>query len=768
MRDVTTGVFAVFRRRGWPSTLLVAGTRQEARLMTVEELAEHEHDIVSAIEAGELVDLRVGEPRDDDPARGAVWGAARTVPARLLVELLTAALPPDSGRPRPVRVRGARITGSLDLEACTLTCPLLLQDCHLEEVVNLDEAAALMIRLPGCHLPGLTAQQLRTSGNLELNDGFTVEGKVDLLGAHIGGKLSFSGARLTNPGGITLNADRLSVEQGLFCRDGFIAEGEVRLLGAQVGGQLDLNGARLINPGGKALQVNWLSVGQYMLCSDGFTADGAISMASARVAHLDLSGATLANEGGRALDCDGITVERDIVCSGFTARGEVSLSGARVAGHLILDGARLANPGGRALYADALTVGQSLFCRNGLTAEGEIRLNGARIGGVCNLTGAQLSNPGGRAFYAVRFSVDGDLLCRKGFTAQGEVNLDGARIGGQVELDEARLINPGGNALMADQLSVDQMFSAQRLTTEGVLRLTRAHIGGVLSLSGAHLINPGGNALAAEGLTVDRSVFCGEGFTAQGGIHLANAHLGGHLDLRGASLNNSEGLALDLEGSCVAHLLLRPAHAPTGGIDLANAQVGVFDDDQATWPPTLLLRGFTYETLANDQVSARDRLRWLTRSPGGYTPQIYDQLAAAYRRDGREEAARHVAIAKQWHRRKMLNPIGKLTNWLLYLTVGYGYRTWLAAIWLAGLLTIGTWEFSNAYPHHMARAEPKGPAFHAMAYTLDLLLPIVDLGQRKAWQPQGTATYWSWALIAAGWVLTTAVVAGLTGIIKRP
>jgi hypothetical protein len=31
----------------------------------------------------------------------------------------------------------------------------------------------------------------------------------------------------------------------------------------------------------------------------------------------------------------------------------------------------------------------------------------------------------------------------------------------------------------------------------------------------------------------------------------------------------------------------------------------------------------------------------------------------------------------------------------------------------------------------------------------------------------GWAIYWSWAVIAAGWVLSTAVVAGLTGILKR-
>jgi hypothetical protein len=42
------------------------------------------------------------------------------------------------------------------------------------------------------------------------------------------------------------------------------------------------------------------------------------------------------------------------------------------------------------------------------------------------------------------------------------------------------------------------------------------------------------------------------------------------------------------------------------------------------------------------------------------------------------EAARRVLITKQWRRRRARNPAGKLWNWLLYLSVGYGYHIWLA------------------------------------------------------------------------------------------
>ncbi|GAA2580989.1 hypothetical protein GCM10010411_11940 [Actinomadura fulvescens] len=629
-----------------------------------------------------------------------------------MVDLLLA--PPE--RPGPFRLRGAHITGALDLEACTLDRPLAFEDCVFEEAPNFDEVTAPALRLPGCRVPGLSAQQLRTTGNVELNKGFVAEGVVDLLGAHIGGKLSLTGSRLSNAGGVALNADRLIVEQGMFCWEGFVAEGEMRLLGARIDGQLSLSGARLSNPGGNALMANWLSVAQYMLCKNGFSAEGRVSLAGAKVGHLDLSTAVLRNPGGPALNGSSLTVEQDLVCA-FESAGEVQLAGAKIGGNLVLDGARLTNPGRSALRADGLVVERSLFCRGGFAAEGELRLIGARVGGVCDLTGARLANPGGRALYAIRLEVGGDLMCRNGFAAAGEIRLNGAHVGGQLEF------------------------------------------------TGATLSHPGGHALGGLGMTVDQHLFFRDGFVAEGELYLTGTRVGGRLSFIDAELSNPRGHAVSLEAVRARALVMRFGRAPAGTIDLTNVQVESLRDDAESWPASrVTLRGFAFDRLEHDEIDVRTRLRRLARHPDGYVPQPYDQLAAAYRRDGREEAARRVAIAKHWHRRKVLGPFGRLANWMLYLTVGYGYRTWLAAVWLAGLLALGSLVFARA---EMGRADPKGPAFHAFAYTLDVLLPIVDLGQQKAWNPGGAAVYWSWALIAAGWILTTAVVAGLTGIIKR-
>jgi hypothetical protein len=85
--------------------------------------------------------------------------------------------------------------------------------------------------------------------------------------------------------------------------------------------------------------------------------------------------------------------------------------------------------------------------------------------------------------------------------------------------------------------------------------------------------------------------------------------------------------------------------------------------------------------------------------------------------------------------------------------------------WLLALLLLGTVVYGL---HHPSPVEPgKAPDFHAAVYTLDLLLPIIDFGQDKAFTPQGAYQWLSYLLIAAGWLLATTVVAGITRAVSR-
>ena len=331
---------------------------------------------------------------------------------------------------------------------------------------------------------------------------------------------------------------------------------------------------------------------------------------------------------------------------------------------------------------------------------------------------------------------------------------------------EAPWIRLGGchvPALIADGLRTAGGIRLDAgFTARGGVRLAGAHIGGQLDFSGSALVNENGRVLTASRITVGQDMFLSEGFIARGEVRMIGARVGGRLDLRGASLTCA-ALALDLEAANIRNLSL-PRERPEGGIDLTNAQVVVLDDDQEGWPAAISMRGFAYDSLKNRDISTRARLQWLRRHPGRFTPQLYDQLADAYRRAGEDVSARKVLVAKQRRRRHPCSPL----SWLWFVTVGYGYRTWQALIWVAALTVTGSSTFSGAYPAHMIAMTAHPPKFQPIIYTLDVLLPGVGLGQKSAWQPTTPGLLdWYWALTAAGWVLSAAVVAGLTGILKR-
>ena len=164
-------------------------------------------------------------------------------------------------------------------------------------------------------------------------------------------------------------------------------------------------------------------------------------------------------------------------------------------------------------------------------------------------------------------------------------------------------------------------------------------------------------------------------------------------------------------------------------------------------------------------LPARDRLPWLRNTATGYRPQPYEQLALFYRRMGHDDESRKVLVAKQRDRRSTQGIGGKIWSYLLDWSVGYGYRPWLAALWLVALITVGTIVFALRPPP--ALTPGAAPKFDPFVYTVNLLLPLGQFIQTGHWNPQGTERWFAYALVGTGWLLATAVMAGITRVLKR-
>ncbi|MEV4804698.1 hypothetical protein AB0K18_32270 [Nonomuraea sp. NPDC049421] len=522
--------------------------------------------------------------------------------------------------------------------------------------------------------------------------------------------ISLTGSTL--PGLIASNAQ----VEGNLRLNGCHVTGELRLPGARINGTLSLNGARLDHPGGAAINAEHLDVGSSLRGQDGFVCDG-----------------------------------------------EIVLTAARVGAAVNFDGARLRAPGGLAFGGSNLDVQVGLFAR-GMVVEGEVSLRFARVGGPLTLRGSKLRNPGGLAVHGGGLKAESGLFLAHTET-EGAVWLRAAAVGRTLSLDGAHLVNPAGQALAGDGLTVDgALVGRHGLVAEGEISLLDASVSGPAHFEGARLVNPGGAALSANGITVGKVLNLCDGFTAEGRVRLTNAQIGSRLCLDDATLAAPGDVALKGWRLETRELAMRTAAPVRGRVELGHARIGVLRDDPAVWPGELRMDGASYEVL-DPMLPAADRIAWLRRDPEGYRPNAYEQLAAMYRRLGGDADARATMLAGQQQRRATLPWYARAWGHLQDVTVGYGFRPLRAAGWLLALLAVGTAVFWLDRPPPLKRGE--APEFNPLVYTLDLLLPIIDFGQEKAFNPGGGAQWLAYGLIAAGWVLATTIATGLTRTLRR-
>ncbi|MFE9445795.1 oxidoreductase [Streptomyces sp. NPDC006602] len=420
------------------------------------------------------------------------------------------------------------------------------------------------------------------------------------------------------------------------------------------------------------------------------------------------------------------------------------LAGARISGVLDLSGAEIVH----GMWFEECWFEQGVGLYGAATRTVEIK--GSRLPGL-DLTMAR---------------VEGSVVLRR-TVINGRLKLLNARVGGELTLSDAVISSPGDWAVFAGGLVMEGGLFCRRTAVDGGIRLLGAQLPGGLHMERARLRHAEGVALLADHAVVS-SLALSEGFSAEGTISLRGAQIADQLTFDGAVLR-ARGAALDCSRMQAGVLVFTPGEPPSGLVDLQDARAAAVHDRADAWPDTVRLQGFTYGSLHESgdvhAASVEQRVAWIRRHPG-YAAQPYEQLAVWYRQIGHDDDARRVLLAKQRHRRKALGLPARLWGHLLDWTVGYGYRPWRAGVWLAALILFGTAVFGA----HSPRSTDPGqvPPFNAFVYTLDLLIPIGGLGQRTSWYWQAGATAWlAYALMAAGWILTTAVLAGITRTLNR-
>jgi hypothetical protein len=416
---------------------------------------------------------------------------------------------------------------------------------------------------------------------------------------------------------------------------------------------------------------------------------------------------------------------------------------------------------------------------------------------------------------AARF--DGELAFNAGCGVHGELHLARSVIARDLNCErmELRASNRFADAMPCRLMADGAHFGADVKLTGGVdavgeLSFRGACIRGDLRASSASLSAELDDAgLRGAVLTLDRArvggnVVLDAGFSATGQVRFQRARIGGDLDFSGADLDvvgdagwgDSAPLLLDsvqIGGTLKLQGLLRPLE----GTSLVDARVGALLDDAQTWGAHHALDGFAYKRFGpGAPTDASMRLGWLatqhvSRLEGDFRPEPWRRVIKVLRRTGRDDMATEIAIGRERHLRRSgliglgapagLRWLPRLGHVLFGALAGYGHRPmrvmlasallWLAcagAYWVAdaeGLMASVTSQPARG----SARLRP-------LAYSLDVLLPLVDLREQRRWAPvnddraAGPAALvqaLTWFEALCGWLATFMLLAMATGLADR-
>ena len=330
-------------------------------MATLEELARNKFTDLSAAEQRVVRNAPDGAVADcsdlgggDDPAKVDAWAVSRNVRADLIRWLCIDREARELVDSRGIWIRGVRITDPVDLRFATITFPLALLSCRVEQPLILQGAKMTTLSLQGSWTAAIFADGLNVEGGLFMRNGFHAEGEVRLPGATIDGNLEATGGTFNNPNGYALFADHANVRGSVLMkpelsangkiRNGFTAAGEVRLIGAAIGNSLDAEGGTFKNPSARALSADLARIDGSVYLTQGFTAEGEVRLLNATVGgDLNATGGTFKSPNEKVvLIADGINVSGNVFLKGgFVAAGQVRLPGAEITGQLVVDDARL-------------------------------------------------------------------------------------------------------------------------------------------------------------------------------------------------------------------------------------------------------------------------------------------------------------------------------------------------------------------------------------------------------------------------------------------
>jgi len=558
--------------------------------------------------------------------------AKRVVEAAAVRSMLLEALECSSGYFEPLRVRGVRVRGSLDLSNIALQAgnsfpALIFHDCVFtaEDIgrdgravsIDLSNVTVAEVSLVSCRFSYLRAQNCHITGSVNLSDCGPLKDWQNSLPARPGIAAEVSPAP---SGDLNWPFDRdAQYEPAADWPDEIEDQCSVDLRQAHIGRSFIANGARLRAPRPRPQAER-----------------GVFSLAESRYA-LQLSEATI--DGGIMLS------------NGFVAQGGIKIDAADVRGDVWLLGVTLVAGEGFALKAQASTFGGVFALR-----EDEDMGSTALIFGCIYLQNSSaltlaidnvwIQGDKSGAILAWNLEVTGFFTMRS-LAANGQVTLSSASIGTEADFSRMTLhCREDGTSLLMTNATIKGSLEMAGVACRGQVNLENSEVGRNLDLTGARCGGTSKWALWLKGIAIGRDLRILQTFldereaprpmTLIGGVMLDRCIIGGDLVWAGITFeeHDEELTAFSLDGADIRGALrpLHLTHKSPARINLRDARARTLADDPVQgWGDRsmrLVLDGFSYSLASGPDPNLRhdaSRRGFLDRWIIGWYARAWDE-----------------------------------------------------------------------------------------------------------------------------------------------
>lgn len=425
--------------------------------------------------------------------------------------------------------------------------------------------------------------------------------------------------------------------------------------------------------------------------------------------------------------------------------------------------------------------------------EEEIRLINSKIKAL-NLTGTLV-----KSICAQKLICDTNIFLRDGFKSQGKIDFRSAQIGESLICTNGKFKNKNADALNFEGSIINgNVRLNDGFVANGKVVFSYAQVRIGLDCTNGKFINKNEKALTFNSSKIDGNIFLEENFCIIGDLDFLASKI------RKISISKK----IRIKGDCLFSAM-KVDTIYLDNINFAKSHL-----------KKLHLDGLEYNHLSGENINSLSFIKLLEKMPK-FKPQPYKQLAKVLRNMGHHEDANNIMIEyNDIITSKRENNFIKILKQIYGKTAGYGYKplrvlgtmfmVWFLCslfYWNASKVAVfaptnplvfqkkdsyvcnvnskGTpwsnifsWDKYDSNNNWVLNKNLEGEytTFNPFLYSLDVILPIVDLQVEKDWGQyvspnNGTLndfTRWiMWFEILFGWTYSLILVAILSGLAKN-